>query len=318
MTPGEFWTHISPLFPGPDSIAHTLLLGAIAAVLLTPAEKLAPASRQPLLLRKGLTLDLAYWFATPLLTRCITGAVLAFVFLLVVLAIGADRIPEDFLARGFGPLSLQPAWLQCLEILILADFVDYWTHRCLHRSSLWRIHAIHHSPQEMNWISSSRVHPLNDLITRSCQLLPIVGLGFAASSIMAVVPLIAFYVMFLHSNVRWDFGPLRWVLVSPAYHRWHHTSDAEGIDKNFAGIFPIWDVLFGTAYFPRTLPRNYGLVGYQIPESMLAHLQFPFQRRARPSSDPSARASGASPDLEPSLTGRSEVAATGRDAETRV
>jgi sterol desaturase/sphingolipid hydroxylase (fatty acid hydroxylase superfamily) len=197
----------------------------------------------------------------------------------VALCIGFDRIPRDFLASGFGPLSRQPTWLQCFEILVLSDFVDYWTHRTLHRSSLWRIHAIHHSPEEMNWISSSRVHPLNDLITRSCQLLPIVGLGFSALAIVTVVPLVSFYVMFLHSNVRWGFGPLRWVFVSPAYHRWHHTSDTEGLDRNFAGIFPIWDILFGTAYFPRGLPKNYGLCGRQLPDSVLVHVMFPFTGR---------------------------------------
>lgn len=276
MTPGEFWSSTSPLFPGTDSITQVIALAGAAALVLTPAERLAPACQQPLLLRKGLLVDLAYWIATPILTRCITGAILALVLFGVAWGVGFERIPREFLVRGFGPVSRQPLWVQCMEILALSDFVDYWTHRTLHRGSLWRIHAIHHSPEEMNWLSSSRVHPLNDLITRSCQLLPILILGFSAVSILTVVPLVAFYVMFLHSNVRWDFGPLRWILVSPAYHRWHHTSDDEGLDKNFAGIFPIWDVLFGTAYFPRSLPKKYGLSGYRMPESLGAHLMFPF------------------------------------------
>lgn len=278
MTASEFFGMVGPLFPGLEAVGATLALGVICAVVLTPAEKLAPAHRQPLVFRRELWLDIAYWFATPLLTRCVTAAVLAALALVVVLCIGPSNFPKEILTQGYGPLARQPVWLQCLEILILTDFVDYWTHRGLHMGSWWRIHAIHHSPEEMNWISSSRVHPLNDLITRSCQILPIVLLGFSAISIVTVVPLVSFYVMFLHSNVRWDFGPLRWVLVSPAYHRWHHTSDAEGIDKNFAGIFPIWDLLFGTAYFPRgELPKRYGLVGYRIPESFGVHVMYPFR-----------------------------------------
>lgn len=276
MTPGEFCTSLGPLFPGADSVIQTVALGGVAALLLTPAERLVPAAPQPLVMRKGFMLDIAYWFCTPLLTRCATGAVLAVVLGIIALCVGVENIPEGALLQGFGPLSRQPAWAQCLEVLVLSDFVDYWTHRTLHRGRLWRIHAIHHSPEEMNWISSSRVHPLNDLITRSCQLLPTLLLGFSAIAIISVVPLVAFYVMFLHSNVRWGFGPFRWVLVSPAYHRWHHASDEEGIDKNFAGIFPVWDVLFGTAYFPRTLPKKYGLKGEAIPESLLAHMKFPF------------------------------------------
>jgi sterol desaturase/sphingolipid hydroxylase (fatty acid hydroxylase superfamily) len=281
MTRGEFFTAIQPLFPGFEGIVHTVGLGIVAAIVLTPAERFAPAHPQPLFLRKGLLLDCAYWFMTPLLTRCITGAVLAALLFVFAFCVGFEKFSADFLTRGFGPISRQPLWLQAIEILLISDFVDYWTHRTLHRSSLWRIHAVHHSPEEMNWISSSRVHPLNDLITRCFQLLPILVFGFSAVAIMSVVPLVAFYVMFLHANLRWDFGPLRWVLVSPAYHRWHHTSDEEGLDKNFAGIFPIWDVLFGTAYFPRALPRKYGLKGKQMPESFVEHMLFPFASRAK-------------------------------------
>lgn len=280
MTPWEFWSAVGPLFPGVESVVQTVVLAVIAAVVLTPAERLAPAHRQPLVLRKGFVVDVAYWFCTPLLTRCITGCVLAAVLFAAAVCIGFENIPREFLLRGFGPLSRQPGWVQCIEVLILSDFVDYWTHRGLHRGPLWRIHAIHHSPEEMNWLSSSRVHPLNDLITRSCQLLPLLALGFSAAAIIAVVPLVAFYVMFLHSNVKWGFGPLRWVLVSPAYHRWHHTSDEEGLDKNFAGIFPVWDVVFGTAYFPRTLPRRYGLRGEGMPESVVAQMLYPFRGRS--------------------------------------
>ncbi len=283
MTPAEFFNTVRPLFPGTAAVLQTLGLGVLCAIVLTPAERFAPAHPQPLVWRKGLPLDIIYWFATPLLTRCITAAALAGVFLLVVLGASAagwgwsDGAPGNLMG-GVGPLARQPWWVQALEILILSDFVDYWTHRVLHRGRWWRIHAIHHSPEEMNWISSARVHPLNDLITRSCQVLPVVLLGFSPASVVAVVPLVSFYVMFLHSNVRWDFGPLRWVLVSPAYHRWHHTSDDEGIDKNFAGIFPIWDLLFGTAHFPRSvLPSRYGLVGYQMPESLATHMLYPFR-----------------------------------------
>lgn len=278
MTSEEFLASIAPLFPGRASVVLTLALGGVAALVLTPAEHWAPAARQPLILRKGLLLDAVYWFCTPLLTRCLTGAVLAALLWAFASVVGLDRLSADFLLKGFGPLARQPTWLQCLEILVISDFVDYWTHRTLHRGPLWRVHAIHHSPEEMSWMSSSRVHPLNDLITRAFQVLPILVFGFSALAIISVVPLVSFYVMFLHANLRWDFGPLRWVLVSPAYHRWHHTTDAEGLDKNFAGVFPAWDLLFKTAHFPRRLPRKYGLVGMNLSESFLDHALLRFSR----------------------------------------
>jgi sterol desaturase/sphingolipid hydroxylase (fatty acid hydroxylase superfamily) len=287
MSPSELTSSLAPLFPGLDAVTQTVALGGICAALLTPAEKLAPAMRQPLFWRKELLLDLAYWFCTPLLTRALTGAAIALLLLAAAFLIGPDRIPQDFILHGFGPLSRQPVWLQCLEVLLLSDFIDYWTHRTLHvgfHRRFWKIHAIHHSPEHMNWISSSRVHPLNDLITRSFQVVPIIALGFSALAVVSVVPLVSFYVMFLHSNIKWGFGPLRWVLVSPAYHRWHHTTDDEGLDKNYAGIFPIWDLLFGTAHFPRNaLPVRYGLKTEHLPESFLAQMLYPFTSKPKES-----------------------------------
>ena len=284
MSPAEFFVTISLLLPDRQSILQIFGLTIIAGALLTPLEYFAPAHPQRLVFRKELALDLFYWFATPLLSRTITGLLLGTLLFSAAWLAGLTDLSATKMLSGFGPLAFQPHWLQAIEILLLSDFLDYWTHRFLHVGSLWRIHAIHHSPEEMNWLSSSRVHPVNDLITRSCQVLPLIALGFSGTAILNVVPFIAFYVMFLHSNVRWDFGPFRWLLVSPAYHRWHHTSDREGLDKNFAGIFPLWDLIFGTAHFPRRLPQRYGLAGPQLPESLKAHLFFPFTRKKKRSS----------------------------------
>ncbi len=212
---------------------------------------------------------------TPIVTRLLTDVVLAGA--LLVYATVAQRPLDESLLHGFGPVARQPLWLQTIELLVLADFIDYWTHRCFHLQALWPIHAVRHSPEEMNWISSSRVHPLNDVITRTCQVLPLVMLGFSPSGVILIVPYIAFYVMFLHSNISCDFGAFRWLLVSPAYHRWHHTRDSEGIDRNFAGIFPLWDVLFGTAYFPRHPPPTYGVKGQSVPKTFWGQVAHPFR-----------------------------------------
>jgi len=263
-------------FPTWSTVCEVFLLGVLATIVITPLEKWAPAYQQPLIKRSGFILDLWYWFATPLLSRTISGLVLAVIIWVIVLALGLDLRSINLL-EGFGPIAQLPHWMQIAGILVVADFCDYWTHRWMHLGPLWRVHAIHHSPEEMSWLSSSRVHPLNDLITRAFQLFPIAALGFSLQAVLAVVPLVSFYVMFLHANVRWNFGPLRWLIVSPAYHRWHHTSDLEGIDKNFSGIFPIWDLLFGTAYFPKHLPQHYGLNGEKIPETFMDHLLYPLR-----------------------------------------
>lgn len=267
------------LFPTWSTLFQVTCLGLLAAAVLGPLERLVPAYPQNVWRRKGILVDLTYWFLTPILTRTITAAAVLAIGGTAVLVFGPTSFSPEALIKGSGPVIRQPFWLQAVEVLVISDFVDYWTHRLFHNRPMWRVHAIHHSPEEMNWLSSSRVHPINDLVTRSFQTLPFLIFGFSAESILVIVPLISFYVMFLHSNIRWDFGIFRWVLVSPAYHRWHHASDAAAIDKNFSGIFPIWDLLFGTAFFPKNeLPKRYGLNGEVLEESLCAHMMFPFTR----------------------------------------
>ncbi|MFN8390583.1 MAG: sterol desaturase family protein [Bdellovibrionota bacterium] len=259
---------------GPGFTQVLVLLIATGAVLV-PLEHYFPANRQKLLGYKGMLTDLLYWFLTPILTRTATNFVL--IGILMAACFAAGRTLDISILNGFGPLSRQPRWLQAFEILLVVDFVDYWTHRAFHSSRLWRIHAIHHSPEQMNWISSSRMHPLNDLITRTCQVLPVLALGFSANAVLLVLPYLFFYVVFLHSNLSWSFGPFRYLLVSPAYHRWHHTTDREGIDKNFAGIFPIWDLIFGTYHCPDRLPKRYGVLAEPVPEDLIGQLLFPLR-----------------------------------------
>lgn len=102
-------------------------------------------------------------------------------------------------------------------------------------------------------------------------------IGPSVKAVLIVAQFLFFCVILLHSNVNWDFGPLRWVFVSPLYHRWHHTTEAEGLDKNFAGTFPIWDVLFGTAHFPRREPTRFGVNHEAPPETLPGQLVYPFR-----------------------------------------
>jgi sterol desaturase/sphingolipid hydroxylase (fatty acid hydroxylase superfamily) len=79
-------------------------------------------------------------------------------------------------------------------------------------------------------------------------------------------------------TLRWRFPRLRWLIATPEFHHWHHASDAEGIDKNFAAFLPLWDRLFGTALLPAHWPQRYGTVGEPLPEGYLGQLAYPFRR----------------------------------------
>ena len=250
-------------------------LGLVGLLCFT-LERLFPARPGYRLFRPRWGTDLTYAFLTPLVVRVLRRLVVGLALVPVALAIGYGLHVERLLG-GFGPLARQPVWLQGLEMLVLADFIGYWEHRLFHGRVLWRIHAVHHSSKQLDWLAAFRVHPLNDIAGGIFRALPLVLLGFTPTVLAGVLPLLTLHAIFLHANVPWRFGPLRFVISSPAFHRWHHTAEEEGRDKNFAGLLPVWDLLFGTFYMPDRQPERFGVTD-QVPGSYLGQLLWPFRR----------------------------------------
>jgi sterol desaturase/sphingolipid hydroxylase (fatty acid hydroxylase superfamily) len=177
---------------------------------------------------------------------------------------------------GYGPLSRQPIWLQVIQIYLLVDLASYWTHRLFHQGKWWPFHAVHHSSEDLDWLGSLRVHPVNDLVNKLAQVTPVLLMGYNPTVTLSAAPILTFYAIFLHANVNWDFGPLRSVIATPVFHRWHHSKDREAWDKNFAGLFPMWDLLFGTYYMPKgRYPEHFGICE-PMPTSYLGQLWEPF------------------------------------------
>jgi sterol desaturase/sphingolipid hydroxylase (fatty acid hydroxylase superfamily) len=240
-----------------------------------------PAARRVLGVRRDTWTDIIYWFITPIVTRTITfaGVVLAVVVLAAASGVtvgGGDGV--DALVAG-SVVGTQPRWVQAIEVIVVLDFMGYWFHRAFHRGRLWRFHAVHHSPRRVTWLSSVRLHPVNDLVPRVAQVMLLLTLGFDPAVLAGAVPALAFYTLLLHARVPWRFGPLRFVLASPAFHRWHHAAQADGRGRNFAGFLPIWDLLFGTYYVPRDAqPRQFGAPGEAVPEGFWAQMVWPFRR----------------------------------------
>ncbi len=177
------------------------------------------------------------------------------------------------------------AWVQGLPfpvalflIILVADLVQYWTHRAYHEvPMLWRLHAVHHSVKSMDWMAGSRQHILELLITRTLVLAPIFVLGFSKDVIDAYIVVVGFQAVFNHANVDVRLGPLRYLIVTPNFHHWHHSQDDEAIDKNYAAHFAFLDHLFGTAVqADRKWPNEYGVVGDYVPNGFWQQLKFPF------------------------------------------
>ena len=175
-------------------------------------------------------------------------------------------------------VASQPLPLQFLEILLVADLAEYGIHRLFHRVPLlWRFHAIHHSAEALDWLAASRIHLVDAVITRALAFVPLYVLGFAEPAVYAYLVFVSFHAIFVHTNMRFTFGRLAWLVGTPRFHHWHHSAQPEAVDKNFAIHLPVIDRIFGTLYLPdRAWPAAYGIAGSLVPERYPAQLLFPF------------------------------------------
>jgi sterol desaturase/sphingolipid hydroxylase (fatty acid hydroxylase superfamily) len=221
--------------------------------------------------------DLKYFLLTPafdLLSRAGGALWLGGVAMLM----GRHIRPE--LLHGFGPVIRQPTWLIVGEMLLLLELIAYVVHRLFHSVAfLWRFHAVHHSTTRLTWLSAVRRHPVNDLVSHCCNVSVLFCFGFPIDAAMLLLPLIAFHAFLTHANVSWRFSRFAPFIVSPVYHRFHHTTSSEGGHKNFAALLPFTDLLFGTYYLPQAAPRTLGVDETDVPEGLLAQLGYPFRRR---------------------------------------
>jgi sterol desaturase/sphingolipid hydroxylase (fatty acid hydroxylase superfamily) len=136
--------------------------------------------------------------------------------------------------------------------IVLMDGANWLAHWADHRfAALWRMHALHHSQQEVNVLTSFRAHPLSHLAGFSLATVPVIVLmgdrGMAPLLITGYVCLGTLP----HANVPWSLGPLGRVVVSPAYHRLHHSAE-QSDGYNLGVVLTVWDVLAGRARFPVT------------------------------------------------------------------
>lgn len=228
--------------------------------------------------KRGLVTDICYWFFVPLLARVLRVGLLVLGAGVIFNIHDADQL-SAFYDNGHGPLSELPPWVQGVLFLVLSDFMLYWQHRLFHGGEFWKYHAVHHSSEELDWISAARFHPV-DLFLGTVMINVILMMaGISPNVMLWVGPFTTFHSAFVHANLNWAFGPFKYVLVTPVFHRWHHTPREEGGNTNFAGTFPVWDVLFGTFRMPENrLPDEYGKDEPAMPSEIVGQLAYPFRR----------------------------------------
>jgi sterol desaturase/sphingolipid hydroxylase (fatty acid hydroxylase superfamily) len=160
-------------------------------------------------------------------------------------------------------------------VLFVGDFGSYWRHRLEHTRWLWPAHAIHHSDEEMTWLTGNRFHPVNTLTTAVIDNTVLALLGFPAWAIAFNEFVRHYYGEFLHADLPWTYGLLGRIFVSPAMHRWHHAREVEGSGSNFATISSVFDQLFGTYYVPGPCTVPLG-VDDEIGSGVSRSLLYPF------------------------------------------
>ncbi|MET3135858.1 sterol desaturase/sphingolipid hydroxylase (fatty acid hydroxylase superfamily) [Undibacterium sp. GrIS 1.2] len=132
-------------------------------------------------------------------------------------------------------------------LFIGQEFFYYWYHRTSHTVRwFWATHSVHHSPNELNLAAAMRLGWTGKLTGTSLFFTPLVWLGFAPTTVLAVVAINLLYQFWIHAPWIPTLGPLEWVLNTPAHHSVHHASNPEYLDCNYGGVLIIFDRLFGT------------------------------------------------------------------------
>ena len=271
------------------TVWHVLPWLAGLAVVFTGLSWLSPCNGgKPWWEKRGLMTDLGYWIVVPIFTRYLRIWVTVFLTMWIFGMSDGQQI-ADFYLNGHGPIATLPLWVQGLIYLVVSDFILYWIHRGFHRGALWKYHAIHHAPKEVEWLSAARFHPVNLALGTAAVDVAFLLAGVSPNIFIVIGPFTIITSCMVHANLNWTFGPLRHVLVSPVFHRWHHSRDVVG--RNFASTFSLWDVMFGTYHMPKgEVPSSYGIDDDAMPEGLWAQIAYPLVQREDGDARPVAEA----------------------------
>lgn len=239
----------------------------LMALIYVPLERLWPQYREQGTFRKGWAQDVVYFMSTHLPLQILSFMVL---------------LPATLATKYLGIPALQaiiarlPWLLQFFLAVLVADIAEYFVHLAFHKVPfLWRFHAVHHSSKALDWIAGSRSHFVDDTLVRGLVLAPLM-LGFSRSIILWYLIFVTLHATWVHCNFAPNAKWLEKFLIMPRFHHWHHTSQKEGIDKNFAIHFPWIDKIFGTYYYPDTWPEKYGLDGEEVSPNFVGQTIDPF------------------------------------------
>jgi len=242
------------LSAGRAELAAPLLVALVVATAI--CERIWPAERRPILAR-GHVQDACF----------VALHAIVVIPLMTLLSVGAAALIGGH-AHWIELQSVAhwPGWLIMPLTIVAMDAANWLAHYADHRLDLlWRFHALHHSQEELSVLTSFRAHPLMHTTGFILATIPVVALMPSRPIDPVLITIYVCIGTLQHANVRWTFGPVGRVIVSPAYHRLHHAPDIQ--DTNLGVVLTIWDVLARRARFPSRSDAvgRTGLDGRPVP-----------------------------------------------------
>jgi sterol desaturase/sphingolipid hydroxylase (fatty acid hydroxylase superfamily) len=254
-----------------------LVLQATDAAARAPGLRLIPLIALGLIVVEFLYTRLALHDADPydLKETAASLAIFAVNQLIRPLTAGLTAVPL-YLAWQHRLFDIPTAALSTAVLFVLVDLAIYWHHRAAHRIRfLWATHAVHHSATRFNLSCAIRLGWTGVVSGVVLFYLPLAFIGFHPVAVVGALALNLLYQFVLHTEHVPKLGPIEWVMNTPTHHKVHHASNEACLDRNYGGVFIVWDRLFGTfAKAPEDEELRYGLVGEEGPSRNPLIIQF--------------------------------------------
>jgi sterol desaturase/sphingolipid hydroxylase (fatty acid hydroxylase superfamily) len=173
-----------------------------------------------------------------------------------------------------------PIWTQAVLMVLAVDFMRYWLHRAAHQSdTLWRLHAVHHSVEQLYWLNTARFHPIEKALQMCLDSLPFLLMGVDATVLALYYLAYASNGFFQHCNIRLRYGFLNYIVGSAETHRWHHSREPREANANYGNTVIVWDLIFGTWFLPADKDVDtLGLKDRGYPKAFFGLMRAPFDR----------------------------------------
>lgn len=257
----------------------------IVSLVVWALELVFPWRKNQKVFRNDFWLDTFYMFFNFFLLNLIV---------LIFLSNTAEQLFNDALAftginlKGFQLLDLNtlPYGLGLIIFFIVSDFVQWNTHRLLHRIPfLWNFHKVHHSVKEMGFAAHLRYHWMEPVVYKSLLYIPLAIIGGFEVQSVAIVHFFALTVGHLnHANLGWDYGILKYVFNNPKMHIWHHAKSLPSHVKygvNFGLTLSVWDYIFGSNHIPKDgRDIELGFAGDEnFPKDFVAQELYPLKNK---------------------------------------